>query len=465
MKCLLLLLLGWLCELFLFFLLSLCVDVLLVCVEGCRQVTGVIAMMMTGRVLLVCALCVLWCGFSGIAADDTGGADVSAVDHFLSRWRAQLRKECVEEVGRRTGDGVNGPAFEECVRRGMDGVRAAVDGRGHWRPQQFVVATSAGDTSDDYKDPGSLPEGQSGSVAQLTDQQPLKPAPRSVPGSMDNATEKNKSTNPAQPLATGEKINGELMEVKSDDEDAKGKSEEEEGEEVEETHEEADGNAGSGTSDGSQKQGKQKAGTGKGASGGTAKENVNVVAGSNLAGGAAASPPVVSVDVENPKSVELIRDDGGKRQTREKTVQEPPAVKLGENVPAELISTEDAAEGEKQKTEEKAEKAETKEEQKTTAEKSNEETQTAPEKKTKEEQKDKEVQHVRSKNEEKETDEAQPPAKKEADVEKTAAFKNIQMNNITKPGDSDGSTAVSHTTSPLLLLVVACAAAAAVVTA
>ncbi|KAF5220185.1 Mucin-associated surface protein (MASP) subgroup S025 [Trypanosoma cruzi] len=29
------------------------------------QVTGVMAMMMTGRVLLVCALCVLWCGASG----------------------------------------------------------------------------------------------------------------------------------------------------------------------------------------------------------------------------------------------------------------------------------------------------------------------------------------------------------------------------------------------------------------
>ncbi|EKF29176.1 mucin-associated surface protein (MASP), putative [Trypanosoma cruzi marinkellei] len=28
------------------------------------------AMMMTGRVLLVCALCVLWCGLSGISADD-----------------------------------------------------------------------------------------------------------------------------------------------------------------------------------------------------------------------------------------------------------------------------------------------------------------------------------------------------------------------------------------------------------
>ncbi|EKF98917.1 mucin-associated surface protein (MASP), putative, partial [Trypanosoma cruzi] len=54
---------AWLCDFLLFLLLlSLCVDVVLVCAEGCRQVTGVMAMMMTGRVLLVCALCVLWCG-------------------------------------------------------------------------------------------------------------------------------------------------------------------------------------------------------------------------------------------------------------------------------------------------------------------------------------------------------------------------------------------------------------------
>ncbi|KAF5215655.1 hypothetical protein ECC02_011632 [Trypanosoma cruzi] len=46
-------------------LLLLCIDVLLVCAEGCTQVTGVMAMMMTGRVLLVCALCVLWCGADG----------------------------------------------------------------------------------------------------------------------------------------------------------------------------------------------------------------------------------------------------------------------------------------------------------------------------------------------------------------------------------------------------------------
>ncbi|RNC55718.1 mucin-associated surface protein (MASP), partial [Trypanosoma cruzi] len=42
-----------------------CVDVLLVCAEGYTQVTGVMAMMMTGRVLLVCALCVLWCCSEG----------------------------------------------------------------------------------------------------------------------------------------------------------------------------------------------------------------------------------------------------------------------------------------------------------------------------------------------------------------------------------------------------------------
>ncbi|EKF29461.1 mucin-associated surface protein (MASP), putative, partial [Trypanosoma cruzi marinkellei] len=55
-------------------LLSLCVDGELVCAEGYTQVTGVLAMMMTGRVLLVCALCVLWCGIAG------GGCDEEATE-------------------------------------------------------------------------------------------------------------------------------------------------------------------------------------------------------------------------------------------------------------------------------------------------------------------------------------------------------------------------------------------------
>ncbi|ESS63066.1 mucin-associated surface protein (MASP) [Trypanosoma cruzi Dm28c] len=52
---------AWLCDVSLLLHL-LRVDGELVCAEGCTQVTGVMAMMMTGRVLLVCALCVLWCG-------------------------------------------------------------------------------------------------------------------------------------------------------------------------------------------------------------------------------------------------------------------------------------------------------------------------------------------------------------------------------------------------------------------
>ncbi|EAO00164.1 Mucin-associated surface protein (MASP) [Trypanosoma cruzi] len=101
------------------------------------------AMMMTGRVLLVCALCVLWCGFSGIAADGAGGVpDGSAGECLFSRWRAQLRRECAE-VSRRTGGRANASAVEECMRRRMDGVLAVVDGRRRWRRQRPAVAAAA----------------------------------------------------------------------------------------------------------------------------------------------------------------------------------------------------------------------------------------------------------------------------------------------------------------------------------
>ncbi|RNC37778.1 mucin-associated surface protein (MASP), partial [Trypanosoma cruzi] len=82
MKCVLLLLVYFTVPCLL--LLSLCVDVLLVCAEGYTQVTGVMAMMMTGRVLLVCALCVLWCVAGGVYARDVdtnalGGCMASGV--------------------------------------------------------------------------------------------------------------------------------------------------------------------------------------------------------------------------------------------------------------------------------------------------------------------------------------------------------------------------------------------------
>ncbi|RNC34342.1 mucin-associated surface protein (MASP), partial [Trypanosoma cruzi] len=75
---------AWLlCDLSLL-LLSLCFDGELVCAEGYTQVTGVMAMTMTGRVLLVCALCVLWCVAGGVYARDVdtnalGGCMASGV--------------------------------------------------------------------------------------------------------------------------------------------------------------------------------------------------------------------------------------------------------------------------------------------------------------------------------------------------------------------------------------------------
>ncbi|KAF8307069.1 Mucin-associated surface protein (MASP), subgroup S131 [Trypanosoma cruzi] len=101
-------------------------------------------LMMTGRVLLVCALCVLWCGLSGIAADGVGGGDGSADEDLLLQWRAWLRRESAEEVSRRTGGRENASAVEECVHQGMDGVRAVVDGRRRWRRQRIAVAAAAG---------------------------------------------------------------------------------------------------------------------------------------------------------------------------------------------------------------------------------------------------------------------------------------------------------------------------------
>ncbi|EAN86231.1 mucin-associated surface protein (MASP), putative [Trypanosoma cruzi] len=101
------------------------------------------AMMMTGRVLLVCALCVLWCGASG--------GDGSVDEYSFAGRRAWLRRECVEEVGRRTGGGANVSAVEECVHQGMESLRAVVDGRRRWRRQQFAVAAAAENTEERVK--------------------------------------------------------------------------------------------------------------------------------------------------------------------------------------------------------------------------------------------------------------------------------------------------------------------------
>ncbi|KAF5218676.1 Mucin-associated surface protein (MASP) subgroup S124 [Trypanosoma cruzi] len=103
------------------------------------------AMMMTGRVLLVCALCVLWCGIDGVAeTEEPEIGIVPGVDEYLVvEWRSQLRRECAEEVSRRTGGRANASTVEECLREGMEGLRAVVDGRRRWRHQRYAAAAAA----------------------------------------------------------------------------------------------------------------------------------------------------------------------------------------------------------------------------------------------------------------------------------------------------------------------------------
>ncbi|RNC53805.1 mucin-associated surface protein (MASP) [Trypanosoma cruzi] len=179
------------------------------------------AMMMTGRVLLVCALCVLWCGVFGIAADDAGGADGSAVEYFIAGRGAELRRECAEEVSRRTGGGANISAVEECVRRGMDGVRAVVDGRGHWRRQQFAVAAAADgdvDSGEADRNSGSSPEDQSGTGAGSRAESHVKSPVLPEPGQADTTPGGENLPKPAESFETTKDKSGGTSKEKDEEE-------------------------------------------------------------------------------------------------------------------------------------------------------------------------------------------------------------------------------------------------------
>ncbi|RNC32016.1 mucin-associated surface protein (MASP), partial [Trypanosoma cruzi] len=210
---------SWLCDLSLLLLLH-CDDGDLFCAEGCTQVTGVMAMMMTGRVLLVCALCVLWCGLPGVAAD---GVDVvsdgSGDEDLLLQWRAWLRRESAEEVSRRTGGGANASAVEECVRQGMDGLRAVVDGHRRWRHQRIVVAAAAGN-GDVITDKDGQARNNEVSPPEIKDEKPVASGKEST----DATRGKDQTTqNPSAAIVSRKKLisekkqeGGERMTEKED---------------------------------------------------------------------------------------------------------------------------------------------------------------------------------------------------------------------------------------------------------
>ncbi|KAF8284974.1 Mucin-associated surface protein (MASP), subgroup S123 [Trypanosoma cruzi] len=161
------------------------------------------AMMMTGRVLLVCAFCVLWCGaVFGVAADDAGDGDGSACENLIAGRRSQLRRECAEEVGRRTGGRTNVSAVEECVRQGMDGVRAVLDGRRRWRRQQFAVAAADGGSDEVDINSGSSSQDQSGAAAGSRAELQVKSPVLPVPGQADTKAGGENLPNPAESLET-----------------------------------------------------------------------------------------------------------------------------------------------------------------------------------------------------------------------------------------------------------------------
>nr|ALD09605.1 mucin-associated surface protein [Trypanosoma cruzi] len=85
------------------------------------------AMMMTGRVLLVCALCVLWCGAGGVYANKVVEVPAGVVasngtddENLILNWYFLVREECANEST--TGGKLNVTAERICIHKVMKGV-------------------------------------------------------------------------------------------------------------------------------------------------------------------------------------------------------------------------------------------------------------------------------------------------------------------------------------------------------
>ncbi|KAF8277509.1 Mucin-associated surface protein (MASP), subgroup S123 [Trypanosoma cruzi] len=402
-------------------------------------------MMMTGRVLLVCALCVLWCGAGG------GDADGSAVEYSFAGRHVQLRRECAEEVGRRRGGDANASAVEECVRRGIDGVRAGVDGRSRWRRQQFAVAAADGDVDSGEVDrnSGSSREDQSvnaaGSRAESQEQSPV------VPESGQADTKSGGETLP-KPAGTLETTKGE----------SGGKSKEKDTEEntTVETRRpnrtddnKQVGNAATGNSNG-----------------GPEEKN--------------GATPQVQGEVVEPKEEKEVkkemeeekRDDPEDPGKGDEDTDDPavgPDYKDGEGQKEEDAGKEQTTIGAKSHPETPAAETEAHNREEVPKEEEDSGKATTNEnydgrQKAVKDDDHNEAEKTRQENENEmdKTEEttAEVKEKEETTEKKNVAVKGLNLNSTAAADDSDGSTAVSHTTSPLLLLV-ACAAAAAVVAA
>ncbi|RNC35566.1 mucin-associated surface protein (MASP) [Trypanosoma cruzi] len=386
----------WLCvlqrpSLFLL-LLPLCVDGFLVCAEGYTQVTGVMAMMMTGLVLLACALCVLWCGAGVGYAEDV---DVVSGDPGTRGERGGGDKSSLADGSHGGSGGSNGDSSHESESEPSD----SASNEKSLNPQV-----------DEDEDPNSseqpLRQGKEGSKGKQDHSQsaPQNGSPHKVNGAetLDSAAQVQLSATP----------NAELNTNVADGEIASGGS----------------GNTGHNTglspnsSDSSAPPVPPAMTVPAGDTNPTASKDLQ-----NIKETTSTTPPSNSkTAAEAPQTPS---GNGAPKQHRKESdtpdLKDAPASHTAESTAKSIYTMgSDGA----QKNEEKFDNGDQRSNRK--------ETQDGLE--------------------DRNTDDAPTASETEPETATT------QKNATPKFGDSDGSTAVSHTTSPLLLLTVACAAAAVV---
>ncbi|KAF5216432.1 Mucin-associated surface protein (MASP) subgroup S074 [Trypanosoma cruzi] len=466
MKCVLLLLMFFTVPCLLFLLL-LCVDGMLVCAEGYTQVTGVMAMMMSGRVLLVCALCVLWCvTVFGIARDNRcieGDGNVLTRTHNGGNNGLRLKADCglistrmglINAVA--AGDGSEGGTSNaplDSVGGTSPGSLLAGSG-GNETPAAGGEQSAAGAaTPPSPSGPGVSGAGDEGGQLPVAGQEEneknkVDPNSNAAAGPPDQTNDQLSSSSGSTPTRSGENpssIGTDDLTPLSKDTETEGDADRQDNRESNEAIEEEDGNK--------DKEKKQEKNTlqpetqeGQNNGGGTPPPPVPApLPPTTPSGGPAPSSTAETENLKNENTPSEFETDSEATQppsgdtTQEQhshdTDKEDPTKNAATGSPAEpttASSTSTSGSGDHVQNKADKDDAQSSEGQHDSLETGNTNV---------------------------------VPTLSEAAPQTAETITAAQTNGTATPDDSDSSTAVSHTTSPLLPLLVACAAAAAVVTA
>ncbi|EAN98140.1 Mucin-associated surface protein (MASP) [Trypanosoma cruzi] len=174
------------------------------------------AMMMTGRVLLVCALCVLWCSSVVQAADGFISDGSDEIGEMVLTWHNEFNRTCNEQS---TKEGIlDESAFKSCMRVRMKEVCGSDDdgmsSTSHEPEAEEICKKYAGNTEEHVESSTPLTEPSHDAETQVAtpNSETLKGGAaemESTPGapagdSPANPTEGPKSTSPATDTANSE---------------------------------------------------------------------------------------------------------------------------------------------------------------------------------------------------------------------------------------------------------------------